>query len=34
MFLEWTDVSRSVLETLKSWMKSQGLVQEIVLDRG
>jgi hypothetical protein len=34
MFQERTGVNRPVLETLKSWMKSQGLVQETVLDRG
>jgi len=34
MFLEWTGVNRSVLETLKSRMKSQGLVLETVLNRG
>jgi len=34
MFQEWTGVNRSVLETLKSWMKSQGLVLETVLNQG
>jgi uncharacterized membrane protein YqiK len=34
MFQERADVNRSVLETLKSRMKSQGLVLEMVSIRG